>query len=478
MGRRHFIGVAITIIVIAIGIVACTSREEERPEFRFEAEKGILNSVQISSQTKGFSGDGYVTGFDAEGDTLTVIVEAPSEAIYDFWVSYNGPNGEKETQLSLNGNPFGNVKLPQTTDFTEISAGKLLLNEGSNQVTFSSFWGWYDIDYVKIQKALPKQENQVRNVLVNPNATEDALVLHQFLVENYGKYILSGQQTLIDALKLNWDYGKLPAVVGFDLIEYSPTRVENGSKPKEIENVIQWNELGGISTIAWHWNAPTDLINSEKQPWWKGFYTEGTTFDIEKTLGNPQSEEYKLMLRDIDTIAVELKRLQDAKIPVLWRPLHEAEGGWFWWGAKGPEPAKELWRLLYDRLTNHHQINNLIWVWNSEAPDWYPGDDVVDIVSVDSYPQPGDYSPVNQRYENLIELVQDKKLVALTENGPIPDPELLIKYQTYWSWFCTWTGEFISDGKQNSKEHIQYVLDHEYVLTLDELPEFEQAFGG
>lgn len=472
MGIR-LIWVAIAIVVGAAGITACESRGEERPEFTFEAEGGVLNGVQTAAQATDFSGDGYVTGFDAEGDTLTITVDAPSEAIYEFRVGYNSPNGEKVTQLSLNGNPFGDVKLLQTTAFTEINAGKLLLNEGPNQVTFTSFWGWYDIDYVKIQKAQPRPEHQVQNVLVDPNATEEALALHQFLVDNYGKYLLSGQQTLIDALKLKWDYGKLPAVVGFDLIEYSPTRVENGSTSKEIEDAMQWQELGGIVTFAWHWNAPADLINSEEQPWWKGFYTEGTTFDIEKTLANPESKEYKLMLRDIDAIAFQLMRLQDAKIPVLWRPLHEAEGGWFWWGAKGPEPAKQLWRLLYDRLTNHHQIHNLIWVWNSEAPEWYPGDDVVDIISVDSYPQPGDYSPVNQRYENLVALVQDKKLVALTENGPIPDPELLIQYQTHWSWFCTWTGEFISDGKQNSKEHIQYVLDHEYVLTLDELPKFE-----
>jgi mannan endo-1,4-beta-mannosidase len=470
MGR--LLWVSITTIVFVVGIVACISKEEEQTEFRFEAEEGILNGVQISSQTKGYLGDGYVTGFDNDGDTLIITVDAPSEAIYDFRVGYASPNGEKETQLSLNGNPFGNVKLPQTTTFTEINGGKLMLNEGSNQVTFTSNWGWYDIDYIKIQKAQSRREHQVKNVLVDPNATKEALALHRFLVDNYGKYILSGQQTLTDALKLKWDYGKLPAVVGFDLIEYSPTRVENGSTSKEIEHAIQWHALGGISTFAWHWNAPTDLINSDKQPWWKGFYTEGTTFDIEQTLNNPESEAYKLLLRDIDAIAVQLKLLQDAKIPVLWRPLHEAEGGWFWWGAKGPDPAKQLWRLLYDRLTNYHQIHNLIWVWNSEGSDWYPGDDVVDIVSVDSYPQPGDYSPVNQRYENLVALVQDKKLVALTENGPIPDPELLIQYQDHWSWFCTWTGEFINDGKQNSKEHIQYVLNHKYVLTLDELPKF------
>jgi len=60
------------------------------------------------------------------------------------------------------------------------------------------------------------------------------------------------------------------------------------------------------------------------------------------------------------------------------------------WGAQGPEPAKKLYRIVYDRLTNHHKINNLVWVWNSVAKDWYPGNDVVDIVSADTYSQ-GDH---------------------------------------------------------------------------------------
>lgn len=57
----------------------------------------------------------------------------------------------------------------------------------------------------------------------------------------------------------------------------------------------------------------------------------------------------------------------------------------FQWGAQGPEPAKKLWDLVYDRITNFHGINNIIWVWNSIAEDWYPGDDVVDILSADVY---------------------------------------------------------------------------------------------
>lgn len=79
---------------------------------------------------------------------------------------------------------------------------------------------------------------------------------------------------------------------------------------------------------------------------------------------------YTLLIKDIDTIAVQLKKLQDNGVPVLFRPLHEAEGKWFWWGAQGPEPAKKLYKIVFDRLTRVHKLQNLVWVWNSVAKDW------------------------------------------------------------------------------------------------------------
>lgn len=471
MKKSFIITAAPFMTLVAITILFFINQEQ--PIYTFEAEDGILQGVTTSQEVTGFSKSGYVTGFDQPEDSLSVTITAPKEGMYQLWIRYNEPNGYKNSILTLNNQPFGEVKFPPTSSFSEMKYGRVKLNKGANQLKFATGWGWYDIDYVKIQKAPPRQSHQIENKLVNPNASEEALTLHRFLVDQYGKSILSGQHTLLHALEIQEKYGKLPAVVGFDLIEYSPTRVQHGSDSKEVESIFQWHDLGGITTLAWHWNAPADLLDTDEQPWYRGFYTKGSTFDIEKALANPDSEQYKLILSDIDAIAIQLKRLQDAHIPVLWRPLHEAEGEWFWWGAKGPEPAKKLYRLLYDRLTNVHHINNLIWIWNSESPEWYPGDDVVDIVSVDSYPPAGDYSSIDNRYDHLVELVQDRKLVALTENGPIPDPRLLQDYQTHWSWFCTWGEHFIQDGLQNSQEHIQQIYDHPYVLTLDELPDWK-----
>lgn len=255
-------------------------------------------------------------------------------------------------------------------------------------------------------------------------------------------------------------------------MDYTPSRVERGTTSATIEHAIDWwHHYGGIVTFVWHWNAPKDLIDEPGKEWWRGFYTEATTFDLAYALMNKESEDYQLLIRDIDVIFEHLKRLQDENIPVLWRPLHEAEGGWFWWGAKGPNPAKELWKIMYDRMTNYHQLNNLIWVWNSVDPAWYPGDEYVDIVSYDSYPGAYNYTPVSDYYEGLLQLVDDKKLIALTENGPIPDPDLLIHYHAHWSWFCTWSGEVLRE--QTSIDHLKKVYNHDYVLVLDDLPDLK-----
>ena len=226
----------------------------------------------------------------------------------------------------------------------------------------------------------------------------------------------------------------------------------------------------------WHWNAPKDLIDQPDYEWWRGFYTYATTFDLSIAMNNAQSEEYQLIIRDIDAIATQLKVLSDAKVPVLWRPLHEAEGAWFWWGAKGAEPCVWLWKLMYDRITNHHGINNLIWVWtgtdSESALDWYPGDDYVDIVGADIYLNDKNYSTSFSMFDKIVGIHEGKKIITLSETGVVPDAQALDDESARWNWFVTWSGDFIMDGAANEVSHLNTVYNHEYVITLDELPDF------
>ncbi|MBB5802613.1 hypothetical protein F4560_002381 [Saccharothrix ecbatanensis] len=442
-----------------------------------EAEDGVLNGTVVESSVAGFSGRGYVAGFDTGTDNVTITISDSPGGLHDLAILYATPYGAKTASLSLNGSGLGDVSFPENPTFTSIPAGKVLLRPGDNTVTITNNWGWYLIDAIKVTPSAPRGPHQVTGALTDPAATAEAKGLMRYLADNYGKNILSGQQ---DQGSIDWveqNIGKAPAIAGLDLMDYSPSRVERGTVGTDVDHALAYDRRGGMVTLAWHWNAPSGLIDVPGKEWWRGFYTDATTFDVAAALADPTSADYKLLIRDMDAIAVQLKRLADAKVPVLWRPLHEAEGGWFWWGAKGPGPTKELYRLLHQRLVGHHNLHNLIWVWNSIAPEWYPGDDVVDVVSMDSYPPQGDHGPVIGPYERLVELGGDRKLVALGEVGSIPDPELVRAYEARWSWFVTWSGSFIQDGVVNPRDFVQRVYNDAKVITLDELPAFKTTQG-
>jgi mannan endo-1,4-beta-mannosidase len=187
--------------------------------------------------------------------------------------------------------------------------------------------------------------------------------------------------------------------------------------------------------------------------WWRGFYTFASTFDVDQALANPDSEDYQLILRDIDAIAVQLKKFQDAGVPVLWRPPHECDGKWFWWGAKGPKPLVALWKLMYDRLQNRH---NLIWVYtgNANSP-WYPGDQYVDIIGVDCYPADWRDS-LNGIWEEHQSNFNGRTLLAISEFGPTPDIQRIQPFGGYWSFFVTWPGGVSPDRMPQDGLHRVY----------------------
>jgi len=313
----------------------------------------------------------------------------------------------------------------------------------------------------------------VTPALSDPEATPNARRLMHFLTDSYGHRILSGQQDLEYAQTVLAITGREPAVLGLDLMDYSPSRVEQGAASNSVEQALSWWQVrGGIVTLVWHWNAPSHLIDQPGQEWWRGFYSSATTFDLAAAMRDEASPEYREILRDIDAIAVPLKELSDAGVPVLFRPLHEASGAWFWWGSSGPDAYLALWGLLRDRLTALHGLHNLIWVWNGQDAGWYPGDATVDIISEDIYGAPRDHDPQLERFRVASAYPTRPKLVASSENGALLDPDQLVASGAAWSWFCVWSGrEFIQDETWNADAIKRAVYSHEYVTTLDELPD-------
>ncbi|MFD2571479.1 glycosyl hydrolase [Spirosoma soli] len=443
---------------------------------RIEAELGDLNGVNVATTPAGFSGSGYVTGFDSGTDKIVLSFSATA-GLYDIGIGYTAPFGQKGFDIQVNEGR-GTGMFMANPGFASVTGGKFLLRDGLNTITVNQGWGYFGIDYIQLTPATAPLPIKPPKTLVDAKATPSTRSLFSYIVDQYGSKVLSGQHD--DLAYVLEQTGKEPAIASYDLIEYSPSRVQFGSNPTgQSERFINWAKKGdgrGIITLAWHWNAPTDLINqAPDRLWWSGFYTRATTFDLSAALADKSGERYNLLLRDIDVIATELKKFRDADIPVLWRPLHEAPGGWFWWGAKGPGPFKELWRIMYDRLTNYHNLHNLIWVYTgTDQPnmDWYPGDEYVDVLGLDIYADPA--ANLSGNWANTQSALNGKKLATLSETGNLPKPENIRGFATWWSWFAVWTGnDYI---RKQPLDLLKAVYNDKDVITRDELPDW-RAYG-
>jgi len=417
-----------------------------------EAEDGVLTGNTVLTTRPGFSGTGYVSQFEKDGAKVAWTIPNVKPGIYRALLRYSAPFGAKSSDLAVNGKVIS-VALPGTGDkFADLPAGKVELTAGTNTIEIRRGWGYYDVDaldFVPAPAGVPPAK--VSAALSDPQATPEARALMRLLAQTYGAKTLSGQVNADDTEYIRSVTGKTPAIMAGDFMDYSPSRLAYGADPKgETERVIQAAQAGQVVSMLWHWNAPTGLLNkmgidAQGKPnnlmWYKGFYTDATTFDVQKALADPHSADYALLLRDMDAIAAQLQKFSDAKVPVLWRPLHEGEGGWFWWGAKGPDAYKKLWRLMHDRFTNVHHLHNLIWVYSSGVkPEWYPGDDVVDIVGIDEYPS--DVSdPLSTVWDTLQSQYAGRKMLALTEFGGVPDIAKMQRYGVYWAYFASWGGD-------------------------------------
>lgn len=418
---------------------------------RIEAETGALIGARRSSAGGGFSGNGYVTGFEANGARVSLPLRATA-GLYTVRIGYRSPFGDKGYDMVVNGAKHSGV-FPRTGNaFAVCAAGAVELRSGANDLSIEKGWGYYDIDYIELSPATSARgPRKPPRAPVDPRATPEARALLGMLIDRYGAGTLSGQYDAADGAYIRQSSGKTPAIFGADFMEYSPSRVEHGAKPGgTTESILKTvRDSGQILTLSWHWNAPKDLLDrmivdkngkSVDARWYKGFYTNATTFDVQRALADRSGADYKLLLRDIDAIAAQLKTVARADVPVLWRPLHEAEGGWFWWGAKGPEAFKQLWQVLFERIVHVHGLHNLLWVFTAGTnPAWYPGDAVVDIVGIDSYPK--DLSdPLASDWAALQRRFDGKKLVAVTEFGGVPDIAKMRRYGDRWSYFVTWSG--------------------------------------
>lgn len=304
-------------------------------------------------------------------------------------------------------------------------------------------------------------------------ATDKAKELLSYLRNVAGKQIITGQHTQTNPMEerayIHEVTGHYPKLVEFEMLSYSPninfedaseaclTEIyENQDTMKTALALVKEQDV--IPMFCFHWFSPIGGRD-------KAFYTEHTEFDPERILVEG-SDERDAFYADMDVIARELKVFGDAGIPIIWRPFHEVEGTWFWWGSKGGEVAAKLYRMMYDYFVNEKQLHHMLWAWSCPTKEGYPGDAVVDIVGWDIYLPEKISTDYKEKYEELVANTSIYKVAAITEVGYNPDVEKLTKSHVPWAFYMTWSKEFAMDGVINTKEELKSMYDNEYSIKL------------
>ena len=316
--------------------------------------------------------------------------------------------------------------------------------------------------------------------------TENAQKLFDVLKTLYGNKIISGTTAVVDwntneAEQVYQWTNKYPAINTYDFINIHASKDVNPEgwlDYSDISGVKKWASEGGVVSAMWHWqvknNAGTGYTCTP------GTGDAATSFDASKILIDG-TEENTLAKQQLSQVCSYLKKMQDAGIPVIWRPFHEAagntyefEGGtpWFWWGAQGADVYKQLWQWMYNYMVNEQGLNNLIWVWTSQTKDgdWYPGNAYVDIIGRDIYggqsdKQKSDFNNLTASYPNM--------MVALSECGNTNDASqsdisAIWEAGAKWSWFSTW---YDAAGNQlhNTQSWWTNAFNQDYVITREQM---------
>ena len=298
-----------------------------------------------------------------------------------------------------------------------------------------------------------------------------------YLSDISGKKIVTGQHTQTMAMEeietIKRVTGKEPALLGIELLSYSPNINYTDTDDECMKEVLEnngtlknawlWAEKKGLITMTIHWFSPLGGRS-------KAFYTENTEFDASLAVQSG-TKENKALLQDIDHFAALLRPFKEKGVPILWRPFHECDGEWFWWGAKGADVLKKLWRIMFERFTATHGLDNLIWVWNAAKAEFYPGDDCVDIISRDLYPDKHHHTANDKEYRELISFTDAPKIALLGETGILPDADEIHDLHTGWTTYMTWSKDFCLTEEFNTFEYMKKLYDNPYAVTLDELPE-------
>ena len=251
--------------------------------------------------------------------------------------------------------------------------------------------------------------------------------------------------------------GKFPAIRGQDYIHERQNTNEN-------RLAIEWWKAGGIPTIMWHWGAPTKG---------EGYEQSKMTIDIDRCFeaGTP---EHTAMWGDLKRIGDHLTELRDAGVPILWRPMHEFDGAWFWYGKGGGERFVKLWCIMFNYFSKERKLTNLVWVLcHSGKPhaDWNPGKQYYDLAGADDYG-----TGIRKEIFETVQAIHGRTVpIPYHECGTLPDPDEAFREGVTWSWWMLWHSRHLT---RHDKDALKRIYNHELILTRDELPNIMDYVNG
>ena len=483
-----FIGKNIVIIGLGMAVAAFATKYEGESATVSEGAKIVNNG--------GDSGTGYADM--QEGNISFEGVTAETAGKYQVTIHYKAPEF-KANYIAVNGSTSGTVDFEEASTWKDVST-IVTLKAGTNTIALQKFWGWISVDYIDVEP-YESAPFKLSTKPVTPDATESAVKLYSFLRENFGKKTISGIMTGdMSGYTLGADFKthddvkyiytrtqKYPVIVGLDFLFATGPKANESWNKEYTDKAISiakglW-KAGGIPAFTWHWKDPLDKEDA--------FYIQGadngqgyTTFDFATgfkpgtTEWNTESAAYKGIVADIDHIADYFLELQKEGVAGIFRPLHEAGGKWFWWSINSGDQFAALYRLVFDRMVKVKGVKNMIWVFNPEGStvtSWDPGSEYYDVLSIDIYNSANDHSSNASAFDKFKSASNGTKILALSENGPIPDVNNMHADEAVWSWWMPWYSTWSGTWPGQTKDAVwKSNMEDERIISLEDMPGWDK----
>jgi mannan endo-1,4-beta-mannosidase len=281
-------------------------------------------------------------------------------------------------------------------------------------------------------------------VPADKKATKETVRLFQSLYNLKNKGIMYGHQDDL-MYGYTWWYekdrsdtkavtGDYPAVAGFELghIELGNERSLDSVSFTQIADMIKVHyNRGGIITVSWHLNNPLTMqIKDSLSGWQHGTAWDVSSKEVVSSIlpGGKNHELFNIWLERLSTFILGLKDENGVAIPVIFRPFHEHSGSFFWWGTNlcTDQEYSSLWRYTVTFLRDKKNIHNILYAYNTDRVTsleqymkGYPGDDIIDMLSLDMYDRGEQFGGELDTALGFItkEALTRNKLTALSETG-------------------------------------------------------------